>query len=349
MSFSLVIGRVRVTPGVGGAGQSQPVRHKLAALSEGASPGNTPPVRIVDEDDGLRAAAFAFLTNLTSRTGGIVKREDLRQFTFKGQRISLEQNMRGIRVVAGQPAALSILTTYRDRPEDRPYDDDIGRDGYPRYKWRGTDPDFSDNVALRTAMELGKPLAWFVGVAPGLYEAVFRVWLVHEEPDEHQFVVALDEGMETAWQSEVHLTGPDEVRRREYALSVVRRRLHQPDFRRRVLTAYGRQCALCRLRHPELLDAAHIKEDSEGGEPVVSNGIAMCAIHHRAFDALVVGITPKYAIEVREDVLAETDGPTLQHSLQGVHGTTLLLPARPHQRPAVDLLEERYERFRQVG
>src|SRR3972149_4317920 len=169
VSFSLVIGRVRVTPGVGGAGQSQPVRHKLAALSEGASPGNTPPVRIVDEDDGLRAAAFAFLTNLTSRTGGIVQREDLRQFTFKGQRISLEQNMRGIRVVAGQPAALSILTTYRDRPEDRPYDDDIGRDGYPRYKWRGTDPDFSDNVALRTAMEGGEPLAWFVGVAPGLY------------------------------------------------------------------------------------------------------------------------------------------------------------------------------------
>jgi len=319
------------------------------ALSVSVSPGDTPSVRIVDEDDELRAAAFAFLTDLTSRTGGIVKRGDLRQFTFKGQRISLEQNMRGIRVVAGYLAALSILTTYRDRPEDRPYDDDIGPDGYPRYKWRGTDPDFSDNVALRTAMELGKPLAWFVGVAPGLYEAVFPVWLVDEEPDEHQFVVALDEGLESAWQSEVHLTGPDEVRRREYALSVVRRRLHQPDFRRRVLTAYGRQCALCRLRHPELLDAAHIKEDSDGGEPVVPNGIAMCAIHHRAFDALVVGVTPTYVVQVRRDILAESDGPTLQHSLQGIHGATLLLPTRRHQRPDVGLLQERFERFRRAG
>ena len=301
---------------------------------------------IADEDDELRAAAFAFLSNLTARTGGLLRREDLRGFTFKAQRISLEQNMRGIRVVAGYSAAISILTTYRERPEDRPYDDNIGSDGYPRYKWRGTDPNFSDNVALRAAMELHKPLAWFVGVARGLYEAIFPVWLIDEEPEEHQFVVALDQVMDANWQREILLTGPDEVRRREYAMTVVRRRLHQPDFRRRVLAAYERQCAMCRLRHPELLDAAHIKEDSEGGQPVVTNGIAMCAIHHRAFDELVVGISPKYRIEIRRDILLEHDGPTLQHALQGIHGAMLLVPRQLRQRPDAELLEERYERFR---
>ena len=306
-------------------------------------------MRSVDEDDELRAAAFAFLTQLTARTGGIVKREDLRQFTFQGKRLSLEQNMRGIRVIQGNPVAISILTTYRQRPEDRPYEDDIGPDGYPRYKWQGTDPQASDNVALRVAMELRKPLAWFVGVAPGLYEAVFPVWLVDEEAHQHQFVVALDEAMETAWQQEVLLTAPDEVRRREYALGVIRRRLHQPDFRRRVLLAYERQCAICRLRHAELLDAAHIKEDADGGEPVVTNGIAMCAIHHRAFDALVLGVTPKYAVEIRKDILDEQDGPTLLHALQGVHGTTLVLPTRTVLRPDTELLEQRYQRFQQTG
>lgn len=306
-------------------------------------------MHIIDEDDELRAAAFAFLADLSGRTGGVVRREHLRQFVFRGQRISLEQNMRGIRVLQGNPAALSILTTFRERPEDRPYNDDIGADGYPRYKWRGTDPNASDNTALRVAMQLRKPLAWFVGVAPGLYEAVFPIWLVDEEQGEHQFVVALDQGMETAWHKEILLTGPDEVRRREYAMSVVRRRLHQPDFRRRVLAAYERQCAICRLRHPELLDAAHIREDAQGGEPVVTNGIAMCAIHHRAFDALVLGVSPKYAVEVRKDVLEERDGPTLQHALQGIHGTTLVLPSRVVHRPNPDLLEERYERFRQAG
>jgi putative restriction endonuclease len=251
-------------------------------------------VRIVDDDDELRAAAFAFLSDLRDRTVGFVTRQDLRGFTFEGRRISLEQNMRGIRVIAGYPTALSILTTYRDRPEDRPYEDDLGSDGYPRYKWRGQDPDFADNVALRTAMKQRKPLAWFIGVAPGLYEALFPVWLVDEEPAQHQFVVALDEAMEANWQHGVLLSEPDKVRRRQYALGVVKRRIHQPDFRRRVLVAYGRQCALCRLRHSELLDAAHIREDAQGGEPIVPNGIAMCAIHHRAFDALVVGVSPRY-------------------------------------------------------
>lgn len=160
--------------------------------------------------------------------------------------------MRGIRVVSGHPAAISILTTYAARPDDRPYDDDIGPDGYPRYKWRGTDAHLYDNVALRTAMELRKPLAWFIGTAPGVYEAIFPVWIVAEEPEHHQFVVALDSAMESSWQPDIHASVPDDVRRREYALDVVRRRLHQPLFRGRVLAAYGRQCALCRHRHPEL-------------------------------------------------------------------------------------------------
>lgn len=106
---------------------------------------------------------------------------------------------------------------------------------------------------------------------------------------------------------------------------------------------------MCRLRVKELLEAAHIRADSEGGEPVVPNGIALCSIHHRAFDGLVVGVTPKYGIEVRPDILHERDGPTLQYALQGIHGATLHVPSRKEQRPDVDLLEERYERFREAG
>ena len=257
--------------------------------------------------------------------------------------------MRGIRVVEGHPAALTILTSFAEHPEERPYEDDIGPDNYPRYKWQGSDPLASDNVALRTAMQQQKPVAWFRGVAPGLYEVVHPVWIVGEESDQQQVVLALDEVTRSAWQMDVLFSPMDEVRRREYAMAVVRRRLHQPDFRRRVLTAYGRQCAICRLRHTELLDAAHIKEDAQGGEPVVPNGIAMCAIHHRAFDALVVGVTPGYAVEVRKDVLEERDGPTLQHALQGIHGTSLILPKQASQMPNSELLEERYERFREAG
>jgi hypothetical protein len=60
-----------------------------------------------------------------------------------------------------------------------------------------------------------------------------------------------------------------EEARREYVTRAVRQRLHQQLFRERVLRAYQERCALCSLRHQELLDAAHITPDSHPeGEPV---------------------------------------------------------------------------------
>jgi putative restriction endonuclease len=301
-------------------------------------------------DDRLRAAAFAYLTGLTARAGDQrASYQDLEAFEFEGQRVPLIQRMRGIRVVRGLEAALSILTTYAARPQDRPYDDTEGPDGYWRYKWRGTDSEGYDNVALRRAMEQGKPLIWFVGVASGVYVPIYPVWLINEEPGEHQFVVALDEEMRAQWENQGVFHPVDLALRRQYAQATVRRRLHQPVFRERVLIAYSFQCALCRLRHPELLDAAHIKEDSEGGDPVVPNGVAMCALHHRSFDKNVLAVRPDYLIEVRWDVREERDGPTLIHALQGLHGEKMLLPRRRAAWPDRELLEERYEGFQQAG
>ncbi len=305
------------------------------------------PVDAGDLDDRLRAAAFAYLNRLRALGGDRVSYRELEAFQFEGRRVALIQRMRGIRLVSGLDAALSILTTYAARPQDRPYEDSEGLDGYWRYKWRGTDPEGYDNVALRRAMELGKPLVWFVGVASGVYVPIYPVWLVGEEPGEHQFVLALDREMRAQWESQAVFHPADLALRRQYAQATVRRRLHQPVFRERVLLAYSSQCALCRLRHPELLDAAHIKEDSEGGEPIVPNGVAMCAIHHRSFDANVLAVRPDYVIEVRWDVREERDGRTLRHALQGLHGDMLSLPRQRAAWPDRELLlGERYERFR---
>ena len=57
---------------------------------------------------------------------------------------------------------------------------------------------------------------------------------------------------------------------------------------------------LAGLRHHELLEAAHIVADSDPeGEPVVSNGLALCKLHHAAFDANILGVHPDYRVEVR--------------------------------------------------
>jgi putative restriction endonuclease len=309
---------------------------------------DAPAVVSSDLDTRFRATAFAYLDGVTNESGGLVTRQQLEAFTFEGDRVPLIERQRGIRKVSWLEAAISMLTTFVSDPAQAPYDDKIGEDGYPRYKWQGTDGTTFDNRSLRVAMERQLPLVYLVGVERGLYEAHYPVWLVAEEPAERQFVLALEETMREQWS--LDLFHPADVAlRREYALSIVKRRLHQRLFRDRVLIAYRRQCSLCGLRHAELLDAAHIKEDSQGGEPIVPNGVAMCAIHHRAFDHHLLGIRPDYVVEIRADVLEEKDGPTLRHTLQGVHGAPLRLPTQAAARPDPLLLEERWAVFRAAG
>src|SRR5205823_6280129 len=229
-------------------------------------------------------------------------RLDLEAFEFDGRRVRLIPPRQGIWKPTWLECALSIVTTYTAPGEPPPYEDEIGEDGYPRYKWRGTDPRAYDNVALRRAMKLGKPLMWFIGVRPGVYEPVYPVTLAGEETSHHQFVVAVDETMREGWRPSLASASAFDPTRR-YAEAVVRVRLHQRVFRDRVLLAYAERCALCRLRHRPLMDAAHIREDADGGEPIVPNGVAMCAIHHRAFDSNVLGVWPDYRVEIRGDVL----------------------------------------------
>jgi putative restriction endonuclease len=131
-----------------------------------------------------------------------------------------------------------------------------------------------------------------------------------------------------------------------FTVSVEERRF-ACEFRERVVRAYQRHCAVCRLRRDELLEAAHIVPDADPlGVPTVRNGVALCTLHHAAFDADLIGITPDYIVEVRRDVLNESDGPMLIHGLQGFHGQGLFVPQRATSQPDKRLLEQRYERFR---
>ena len=81
----------------------------------------------------------------------------------------------------------------------------------------------------------------------------------------------------------------------------------------------------------------------------MTNGIAMCKVHHAAFDSSFLGVRPDYRIEVRPDLLIEVDGPTLTYAIQGLKGQTIALPRRRSAGPDRLLLEERYEHFRIAG
>jgi putative restriction endonuclease len=76
------------------------------------------------------------------------------------------------------------------------------------------------------------------------------------------------------------------------------------------------------------------------------NGLALCRIHHGAYDLGILGIDPEYRVHLRQDVLDEHDGPMLRHGLQEMHGGLIKLPRRLEHRPNQDYLAERFARFR---
>ncbi len=294
----------------------------------------------------LRREAMAWLAIRSNDGADPVPSAALREFSFDGERMPLLDAQRGIRKPAVLDAALSIRTVYTPEGRQRPYEDAPGPDGMLRYKWRGNDPDHPENRALRRAADRGVPLVWFFGVGPALYLPVFPIFVVGEERAAQQFVVDPDVGhglVAAGSVVEEHLC--------RYVISQTRRRLHQPVFRATVMRAYTTRCAVCSLRHAPLLDAAHIVADADPlGVASVRNGLALCKIHHAAFDADILGISPDRVVAIRTDLLHEVDGPMLRHGLQEHHGERLrVVPAARTERPDRELLALRYERFRAAG
>jgi putative restriction endonuclease len=301
------------------------------------------------EEHVFREAAFAWIRAQQLHTP-FFTRDDLSKFEFDDQTHRLIGPYTGIwKVSSLSDSAIAISTAYVPDGGKRPYEDNVGSDGLQRYKWRGTDPNQSDNRALRRAMERHLPLLWLVGIGyvPGttqqLFDARFPVFLIGEEPSQHQFVVALEEGQEVIPSDE-----PPAVQEivKRYNERIVKTRYHQPLFRARVIHAYRERCAVCRLPFTELLEAAHIRPDSQGGSAKISNGMSLCKIHHGAYDSDIIGISPDYKIQVKESVLETFDGPTLQHAIKEMDGQSLKqVPTENVNKPDRDLLAERFEKF----
>lgn len=310
--------------------------------------------RVEDVHDAeVRAAAFRFLEECASRSPGRVLDRGLleRGFEFRERRVPLmgPQGIFKPAVLPEVPLSITTVPVREGRP--RPYEDRLERDCL-HYRYRGQEPMHPDNVGLRLAMERRTPLVYFHGLVPGKYLAEWPAYVVGDDPSALTFRVQMDDPrvLDMAAGAEA-VSESDAPTRRRYITRTSVQRLHQSDFRARVLRAYRECCAVCRLRHEELLDAAHILPDGHPkGEPWVSNGLALCKIHHAAFDADIMGIRPDLVIEIREDVLQEKDGPMLRHGLQELHGRTLIeVPRSRDLRPREEFLVERYEAFRRTG
>lgn len=289
-------------------------------------------------DDQIRLASFSWLRRQTEIHGDSLPRKILEDgFIYDGQRITL-LGPQGIWKPRQMDLPLSITTII-----DGPYDDRPDDKGFLYYRYQGTNPNRWDNIGLREVMRQRKPLVYFFNIFPGKYLASFPVFIVNDEPAKLCFTIAIDD---IAYLNADKVEESAGTERREYITQTVLYRAHQRQFRERVIAAYRNQCALCSLRHIELLDAAHIIGDrKEHGDPIIQNGLSLCKIHHAAFDNNFIGISPDYFIKIRMDLLEETDGPMLKHGIQSLNNKQLILPAVRRNWPDKDRLETRFQEF----
>lgn len=299
----------------------------------------------------MRQAAFEQVRKL-NETHDVLAASDLNAgFVFHGERLPLVNPRRGIVKPRQMKYLLSIKTVF-PKPGNRVwYDDqrDVHRqlfeaDEVVDYAFMGSDPDSADNRWLREALEHRVPILYFLGIAPGRYQAIWPAFIAGWDAKALKAQVAF------APLADQVLPSPASAAERKYALRSVKQRLHQASFRQAVLSAYGRRCAISGLPEPLLLDAAHIVPDADEqlGQPVVANGLALSKVHHAALDAHLVGIDADFRLHTSERLMNQRDGPILE-ALKSMAGARLLLPSREKDYPDRDRLAMRFARFKEAA
>lgn len=300
------------------------------------------------DDQHIRVAAFHEVRRLADVNGDLTSKDLRAGFHFDGQRIPLINPQRGIFKPTQMRYLLSIRTVY-PRPGARVWYDDqrqVHRQIYEGdeavdYAFMGQNANAAENRWLREAMQERVPAIYFLGVAPGLYQAILPSYVIGWDASSLKARVAFGAPAIDA------LEYPASAGERRYALREVKQRLHQASFRDAVIAAYAGRCAVSGLPEQRLLDAAHIIADSNErlGQPIVPNGIPLSKIHHAAFDAHLIGIDPDFRVHVANRLLEQKDGPMLE-VLKKLHHANLHLPARRKDWPDRDRLALRFDEFR---
>jgi putative restriction endonuclease len=139
------------------------------------------------------------------------------------------------------------------------------------------------------------------------------------------------------------LNQPPQLTEENEADTETRRRARDAAFRTLVREAYENACAVCGAQretpngHPEV-EAAHIYPKRRGGADDVRNGLALCKLHHWAFDAGWFAIDEEFEIVVAE--VPERHG---YHEFKQLEGRRITLPTNVATKPANKYLKAHRE------
>lgn len=125
---------------------------------------------------------------------------------------------------------------------------------------------------------------------------------------------------------------------RERKLREIVERRGQPDFRNKLIVAYGGRCSVTCCDAPAALEAAHIAPYSGPQSNHLTNGLLLRADIHTLFDLDLIGIHPMTLTIMRAPAIQATSYAELQ-------GRELSVPSGATDAPSKEALVERWKRF----
>jgi len=111
---------------------------------------------------------------------------------------------------------------------------------------------------------------------------------------------------------------------------LVKVRVNQSFFRSSILASYNNTCCITGITQPELLVAGHIKPWSvdEKNRLNPQNGIAINALHDKAFESGLITITPDYKIKISPSLLKQKESRTLEDYFLKLDNKDIILPSK---------------------
>ena len=205
------------------------------------------------------------------------------------------------------------------------YPDDLSEEGMI-YHYPVTDRvgmrDANEVQATKNAKRLNLPLFVILPGTTSLSKRHVKLGWVEDWDDEGKlFLITFGDDQPQA----LTVQEPDEPfnleDKSEGGTAKTKIRPNQQRFRFNVLQQYGHKCAVCSIRLPGLLIAAHIRGKDDHGSDDWRNGIPLCATHHKAFDDHLFGIDPEnLSVAISSRHMAEDLGINVSH-LDLLHNT----------------------------
>lgn len=171
---------------------------------------------------------------------------------------------------------------------------------------------------------------------------LLNVRQVHELGQLPNGVEIIDRVVETRGAEEPHTGTGSALTSRERSLVTFARSVRASDFRKRVMVAYENQCAVCGVQL-RLVQAAHIiPAGAETSSDETCNGLALCALHHLAYDNGLLGVRPDYSIAINDSVANNLAEQILVGGLEVFQANlrpSIILPYNKGDRPLPEYLE----------